>query len=67
MRWRLPSRRKCSLVVLVAAAGHDGRRPGHEQPLVGGVNSRCWRTMTGILFVDEVIQQWIGTLLSVIQ
>ena len=27
MRWRLPSRPRCSLVVLVAAAGHDGRRP----------------------------------------
>jgi hypothetical protein len=30
MRWRLPSRPRCSLVVLVAAAGHDGRRPANN-------------------------------------
>jgi hypothetical protein len=30
MRWRLPSRRKCSLVVLVAAVGHGGRRPARS-------------------------------------
>src|SRR5438067_1864584 len=32
MRWRLPSRPRCSLVVLVAAAGHDGRRPAISSP-----------------------------------
>jgi hypothetical protein len=34
MRWRSPSRPRCSLVVLVAAAGHDGRRPAKSGPSV---------------------------------
>jgi len=27
---------------------------GQEQPLIGGAHFRCWRTMTGLLLVDEV-------------
>jgi hypothetical protein len=44
MRWRLPSRPRCSLAVLVAAAGHDGRRPGQKPPYHGAVQFRRKRT-----------------------
>ena len=54
MRWRLPSRRKCSLVVLVAAVGHDGRRPATSRQSIPTRNFLQTGRWAGRAFRDSV-------------